>query len=69
MAKKKKDIPLAAMRMALRSVAEYDGGTNIMGEKLCPICNQPLADKTPENHLNHEEDCPMPLVFRVVEDF
>lgn len=38
---------------ALESIIEYDGGHNIMGEFLCPICSNPIS--TPSSH---DTECP-----------
>lgn len=60
-AQKKPDPLLQALPdpllQALRAINKLKWGTNIMGEKLCPICN---------SSGRHKRDCPYPLIEKAL---
>ena len=45
---------------AARLVVQFDAGTNIMGEKLCPVCSEPLPDNGIGTKFTHGDGCPFP---------
>lgn len=57
MTKTKKESAYTALLTACRAVLKFSGGTNIMGEPLCPICGRPEK---------HRKDCPFPKVAAAV---
>ncbi len=52
------------MREACKALAEYDSGTNICGESLCPICSNPMTGN--EGAISHGDKCPFPAIRDVL---
>jgi hypothetical protein len=43
-----------------KRILKLNGGTNVMSEKLCPICSHPIK---------HKKGCPYPLAEKLVKKF